>query len=280
MIRMFAKLSEVEQIYNLEIRDSDVFVVTYPKSGTIWMQQILLLIKAKGEVTAFTDPDTESNGDLIPWIELNGGIEAFITASSPRLRVSHLQPQLMPAALSQKKGKVIYVLRNPKDVLVSYYHFHKFAVFLETPASFDVFFEKFITGDVNGSSWFEHIKTWYSQKDKMNILFIRYEDMIHDLRSAVQRMSLFLGEELNEEQIANVVKHSTFKSMQRNPQASYERVPNLLLNQQQGKFMRKGTIGDWKHHFTVALNERFDQVFQKEMKDLPLSFIWDINDDA
>ena len=43
--------------------------------------------------------------------------------------------------------KVIYVARNPKDVLVSYFHFHKFATMLETPKDFNHFFEKFIRGD-------------------------------------------------------------------------------------------------------------------------------------
>ncbi|KAM4580367.1 amine sulfotransferase-like [Odontesthes bonariensis] len=269
---------DVDQICNLEIRDSDTFVVTYPKSGTIWMQQILLMFKVKGDVTAINELGHISNAEVIPWIELLGNREAFISAPTPRQRVTHLQYQFLPPALSQKIGKVIYVARNPKDVLVSYFHFHKIANMLETPKSFEDFFEKFLRGEVFGSSWFEHIKTWYSHKDEMNMLFITYEEMIKDLKSAVEKISLFLGQELTDEQLANVVKHSTFKNMKKIPQASYEQVPENLLNHHLGTFMRKGTIGDWKNHFTVAESERFDEVFLREMKDFPFLFTWDIKD--
>ncbi|KAM9852370.1 amine sulfotransferase-like isoform 2-T2 [Aulostomus maculatus] len=238
-IRGIHDLEDADLIRSLELRDSDVFVVTYPKSGTIWMQQILLLLEAKGDLTAISTQNSFSNADLIPWIE------------------------------------VIYVARNPKDVIVSYFYFHKLANMLETPESFDEFFEKFMRGDVFGCGWFEHVKTWYAHKDDINMLFITYEEMVQDLQSAVRRISLFLGKELTDEQLANVVKHSTFNNMKKIPQANYEQVPGELLNHHQGRFMRKGTIGDWKNHFTVAQNETFDKVFQTEMKDFPLSFIWD-----
>uniref|UniRef100_A0A665TNU7 Sulfotransferase n=1 Tax=Echeneis naucrates TaxID=173247 RepID=A0A665TNU7_ECHNA len=244
---------DVDQIKHLEIRDSDVFVATYPKSG---------------------ERNTEGPAHTI------GTREMFITAPSPRMRVTHLQPQFMPLALSQR-GKVIYVARNPKDVLVSYFYFHKMAKMLETPKDFNDFFEKFLRGDCEnmfGCSWFDHIKAWYSVKDEMNMLFFTFEEMIQDLKSVVQRISLFLGKDLTNEEQANVVKHSTFKKMKDIPQANYKQVSEEMFNHQNGMFMRKGTIGDWKNHFTVAQNERFDQVFQKEMKDFPVSFIWDIKD--
>ncbi|XP_073703591.1 amine sulfotransferase-like [Garra rufa] len=264
----------VDKIQNFEIRDSDVFVITYPKSGTIWLQQILSLIEVKGDVTATSD---EQNSERIPWMELMNPEKPFESAPSPRIRVSHLAYKFMPVGLKQKKGKVIYVARNPKDVLVSYYHFHKYANMLETPKDFDEFFEKFMEGNVFGSCWFEHVKAWYSHKDEMNFLYITYEEMIKDLRSVVERITSFLGKNLTSQQLNDVVEHSIFKNMKNNPQANYEQVPAILLNHQVGAFLRKGIVGDWKNCFTVAQNERFDKVYQQRMKDIPLSFIWDMS---
>ncbi|XP_051999288.1 amine sulfotransferase-like [Xyrauchen texanus] len=266
---------EVDKIQNWEIRDSDIFVITYPKSGTIWLQQILSLIEVKGDVTATNDQLTS---ERIPWIELIGSHKRFDSAPSPRIRVSHLQYKFMPLGLKNKKGKVIYVARNPKDVLVSYFHFHKYATMLETPKDFESFFENFLEGNVYGNCWFEHIKTWFSHKEEMNFLYITYEEMIKDLQSVVERISSFLGKSLTPQQVNDVVQHSTFKNMKNNPQANYKLVPCNLLNHQQGSFLRKGTIGDWKNYFTVAQNERLDKVYQQNMQDFPFSFIWDTSD--
>ncbi|XP_043116448.1 amine sulfotransferase-like [Puntigrus tetrazona] len=265
----------VDQIHNFEIQDSDVFVITYPKSGTIWLQQILRLMEVKGDVTATND---QLNSECIPWMELIKSEQQFVSAPSPRIHVSHLPYKFMPFGLKQKKGKVIYVARNPKDVLVSYFHFHKYANMLETPKDFDDFFEKFMKGNVFGDCWFEHVKSWCSHKDEMNFLYITYEEMIKDLRSVVEKIASFLGKNLTPQQLNNVVEQSTFKIMKNNPQANYQHIPDILLNHKLGSFMRKGTVGDWKTCFTEAQNERFDKVYQQKMKDVPLTFIWDMSE--
>ncbi|XP_018612588.1 amine sulfotransferase-like [Scleropages formosus] len=266
---------EVDSIQDLEIRDSDVFVITYPKSGTIWMQQILSLIEGRGDVTVTMHKEASQR---IPWLEDAGGKNRFAGDPSPRLRVSHLDYKFMPRALKQKRGKVIYLARNPKDILVSYFHFHYYAAVFETPENFSDFFEKFLEGRVFCGRWFDHIKTWYSHKDEMNFLYLTYEEMIQDLRAAVERISMFMGKELINAELDSVAEHSTFDEMSKNPYANYRNVSDELLHQNKGAFMRKGTIGDWKNHFTREQNERFDHVFREEMKDFPLKFVWDIND--
>ncbi|KAL7851755.1 hypothetical protein AOLI_G00221110 [Acnodon oligacanthus] len=266
---------EVDRIQNWEIQDSDVFVVTYPKSGTIWLQQILSLIQARGDAEAIKD---QLNSERLPWIETIGNEKKFLSAAPPRFRVTHLQHRFVPLSLRQGTGKVIYVARNPKDVLTSYYHFHKYACMLETPKDFNEFYERFMEGRVYGNCWFEHIKVWYSHREEMNFLYITYEDMIKDLRTEVERICAFLGKVLSENELEDVVRHSMFKNMLNNEQANYRQISSSLLDQQNGSFMRKGTVGDWKNHFTVAQSEQFDQVFQEKMKDVPLSFAWDMSD--
>lgn len=76
-------------------------------AGTIWMQQILSLIEAKGDVTATSN---QLNSDRIPWIELSDSEKLFVSAPSPRYRVSHLAYKFIPLGLKQKKGKVSLLL--------------------------------------------------------------------------------------------------------------------------------------------------------------------------
>lgn len=79
------------------------------------MQQILLLLQAKGHLTPISEPKHYSNGDIMPWIEVKGELKEFPSAQSPRLRVSHLGYKFMPSALSQKKGKVSSLITHVTD---------------------------------------------------------------------------------------------------------------------------------------------------------------------
>uniref|UniRef100_A0A3B4G276 Sulfotransferase n=1 Tax=Pundamilia nyererei TaxID=303518 RepID=A0A3B4G276_9CICH len=225
---------------------------------TVWAQQIIISIhELDGNQAKYSN-----NKERMPWLEYKTPAEAEYTLlPSPRLFASHLPEHIMPPGVKEKK--IVYVMRNPKDNVVSFYHFSSALAAVETPESFDQFFEWYITG--NG-------KEWYLNRDQYNILFLTYEEMILDLKGSVKKICNFLGINLTEAAISQVVEKAKFENMKKDSKANYEHMPPEKFS---GKFLRKGNIGDWKNTLTVAQSERVDQVLQEKLGDLPLRFIWE-----
>ncbi|XP_075047743.1 LOW QUALITY PROTEIN: sulfotransferase 2B1-like [Mixophyes fleayi] len=257
----------------LEVLDDDIFNVTYPKSGTNWMIEILSLIKYKGDATLSNSIPIYSRA---PWYETN----VFRTQQMkdlvpPRMMSSHLPFNMFAKSFFKSQAKIIYTMRNPKDVIASLFHFTKILSIYKEVEQFQEFLEDFLQGNAMYGSWFEHVKGWMQMKDDSRFFFITYEELLQDLRGSVVRICKFLGKELDDAQIDSVVEHSTFKVMKENKMSNWSQMSPEILNQSKGSFLRKGTAGDWKNIFTVAQSEYFDKVYQEKMKELNTSFYWE-----
>ncbi|CAJ0968888.1 unnamed protein product [Ranitomeya imitator] len=163
-----------------EILDDDVYNVTFPKSGTNWMIEILNLIKHKG--------DAAKSGTLpiymrSPWYETVGSDETIKQMVSPRIISSHLPEHIFAKSFSKSKAKIIYTMRNPRDVIVSMFHFTKILNIFEAAEDFEKFIDDFIQGKVLYGSWFEHVKGWMKMKDDSRFFFITYEELIQQLQA-------------------------------------------------------------------------------------------------
>ncbi|XP_056399477.1 sulfotransferase 2B1-like [Hyla sarda] len=276
---LFPQMSISEDFASVEnefqVRDDDIFNVTYPKSGTTWMIDILSLIQKNGDPTW---TKTVPNWDRAPWIETPGSVEKLnLSKQCPRLITSHLPIHMFMKSFEGSKAKVIYTIRNPKDIAVSLYYFAKMSAFYREPESMDTFIKYFLSKDVLYGSWFNHIKGWLELQGKDNFMFQTYEDLKLDLRGSVVKLCKFLGKELKDKEVDSVVENVSFNNMKENTMSNFTLLPAGYMDHEKSPFMRKGIVGDWKNHFTVAQNEYFDKIYKMNMQDFSVKFPWDTN---
>uniref|UniRef100_A0A8C4QLT4 Sulfotransferase n=1 Tax=Eptatretus burgeri TaxID=7764 RepID=A0A8C4QLT4_EPTBU len=244
----------------LPLRDDDVFLVTYPKSGTTWLQELISVVLAEGDPgPALVAPTWER----APWLEQRGSIETIMARTSPRVITTHLHRHLAPEGLSKGQGKVVYLARNPKDVVVSSFHFHHIALFLEESGSWEDFFQRFLDGKTMHGSWFEHVLGWLKSDENSNLLLLTYEELHTEFRTSLRRLASFLGRPLDSAAEEMVSSHCSFAKMVTNCMTNYSLVPHSWINHTQGRFLRKGVLGDWKTHLTINQNDKIECEFQE-----------------
>ncbi|XP_074132898.1 sulfotransferase 1B1-like [Sminthopsis crassicaudata] len=261
-----------ERIEQFQCRPEDIWVITYPKSGTTWMSEIMDLIKNDGfqENVPITEriPMLESAAPGI----LPTGTEILEKMPSPRFVKTHLPIPLLPKNFWESNNKVIYVARNAKDVAVSYYHFDRMNKFHPEPGTFAEYLEKFMSGNVSYGHWHEHVTSWWEKKKDHPILYLFYEDIKEDPKREIKKVMQFLGKKFDEETLDRIVQHTSFEAMKDNSMVNYKLLPTSLMDHNISPFMRKGIAGDWKNYFTVAQNEKFDADYEKKMSGTTLKF--------
>ncbi|XP_052026499.1 probable alcohol sulfotransferase isoform X1 [Apodemus sylvaticus] len=247
------------------VKEEDLIMLTYPKSGTHWLIEIVCLIQTKGDPKWIQSVPI---WDRSPWLETDYGYPLIFNKEGPRLFSSHLPIQLFSKSLFSSKAKMIYVIRNPRDVLVSAYFFWGKTNFVKTPESLETYFEWFLKGNVLFGSWFEHVRGWLSMRECDNFLVLYYEDMKKDTKGTIKKICDFLGKKLGPDELEMVLKYSSFQAMKENNMSNFSLAKNDFSTNDIN-LMRKGTTGDWKNHFTVAQAEVFDKVFQEKMAGFP-----------
>ncbi|KAK2844251.1 hypothetical protein Q5P01_010910 [Channa striata] len=264
----------LEFAQGFSFKDDDVLLVTYPKSGTVWMQEILPLVLNGGDLTSIL---TIPNWDRVPWLQGKRFAVIVDQLTSPRALVTHFPYNFMPPSLHTSKAKVIYVMRNPKDVMVSSYYFHQMAAFVEDPGTFDEFMDKFLEGRVLFGKWTDHLKSWKQSKLGDRIMYITYEEMFKDLPEGLRNISDFLGRNLSEETIQKITEHCSFNSMKANNMSNFSLLPKTLMDFDKSPFLRKGVAGDWKKHFSSEQLARFTSVIRKELEGESFSLPWSLD---
>ena len=284
----FVKQTMGERIYNFELRQDDVWIVTYPKCGTTWTQEILWQILNDLDLeTAKSKIDKER----VPFLEIGGlsrqhqpesikkppFIEDPITfadnmpITKPRVIKSHLPFEMLPPMLLDT-CKVVYVCRNPKDAIVSGYKMHEFITPEMGDAPFGDFVDLVMDGNILYGSYWKHLKSGWSRKNHPNMKFIWFEDLKRDTPGQIKGIGEFLGQKLTKEQISTLCHSTNIDTMRA---ASKSLASDGEQKKFAEKFFRKGKVGNWTEYLEGEKLEQYNKWIEENLKgtDITIPFI-------
>lgn len=266
----FVLQEEVDKLKDLQLYPDDVWVVSYPKSGTTWVQQIIRLIRSSGV------QDDVKIDFAVPWLEAvarprireaNFSVEQV---QRPRAFKSHFPYDSLPCGPPHTTPcKYVYVIRNPKDVAVSAFFHSRLRFFPDI--DWDSFWKKFIDGDMEFGNYFDHLLSWLAHKAEANMIILQYEDMKKDLKRAVSKIAAFIDVHLSDEVVCKIADLTCFEKMKMDDTANYSW--NKRHHKEKATaFMRKGIVGDWKNFLTAEQSAQMDALCAERLKDTGLVF--------
>ncbi len=181
--------------------------------------------------------------ELIPHFEVMPN-RFFLRMPRPRLINCH-------EAFRPHYKRVIYVVRDPRDVVVSLFHFQRKRRMIEDDYPLHRFVTRFIAGETvqppRIGSWEQNVTIWLAMRQNdPDFLLLRYEDMLSETEPALTKIASFLGIEATPERIARAVQRSSAREMQ-----SLEKVQGSAWHQTKGtrqdiQFVRSARAGGWK----------------------------------
>nr|KAG5700338.1 hypothetical protein BaRGS_029590 [Batillaria attramentaria] len=249
---------QVECIRAMEMREDDVIVCAFSRSGTHWLWEVAsMLLTGKVEY----EKHTKENA-MLEAIEM----EKTGALPSPRLLNTHLPVSMLPRQVKDKRIKVILVYRNVKDVFVSLYY-----NMLGMPGTenytWDIHERMFLTDDcMYGTYVFYHkgMDSFIKDNPDVPVFRVSYEDTKEDPVGVVKKLAEFLGVTATSEFCSQVAEACSFQKLK---EADKHKIQMPIIEQlppeHKPVMYRKGEVGDWKNHLTVARSERLDAAIKQ-----------------
>lgn len=197
----FRTRDSLDRGLGITVRPDDVFISTYSKSGTTWLQQVVHGLRSSG------DMDFEEIGVVVPWLEsaIDIGIDPEAEQRwCPRAFKAHLDWDRVP-----KGGRYITSFRDPKTVLPSFHRFFEGWFFEPGTISVEEFARGFyMAGTASGRHW-DHLTSWFPQVGRPDVLALAYEDMVAAPDRVPQVVADFLQLDIDDSTMALVTRQSS-----------------------------------------------------------------------
>lgn len=253
--------SRARRKFARDLRGSDVFVVGHPKSGNTWTAYIIGLLLAED----FEHSVNLANvGEFVPVIHgKDCEIAEYPDLPNPRVFRNEwpVFPELYP--------RVICLIRDPRAILVSYYHMFKTITNDGATSISDFVAEYLEKGCVirlePNLRWDVHVNTWLDRSAQDDtVMTMTYEQMLADRRSAIVKLARFIGVEASDKLIEMTESRSSFSSMKAD-ENQHGAESYLGLKSQKSAFIRKGKAEGWREELPEDDVRAIEAVLGKTM---------------
>jgi hypothetical protein len=217
-----------------EVLDDDTFIVSFPKSGNTWTRFLIANLLHPEEPANFGNIDR-----LIPESEEMTRSQ-LARVPRPRIMKSH-------EYFDARFRKVIYIVRDPRDVAVSQFHFFRKRRRIEDDYSIEQFVTRFVAGETcDYGSWGSNVASWLvTRQNSPDFLLLRYEDMVARTAEELGRVASFLGVAATPDRLAQTVERSSADQMRKLEGANA--TASVTKNARQDiPFVRAAGSGNWK----------------------------------
>jgi len=250
-----------------QTRPTDIFIATFPKCGTTWMQQIVHGLRTGGSM------DFDDISLVVPFFEmapLLGSDPDMPQVAEPRAFKTHLRRDVVP-----KGARYICVLRDPGDALVSWYHYVN-GVLVERDAIAIDDFARGVFLSAPGGPWgryWDHLRSWWPLHEREEALFVCFEHMKQDLADVVARVARFMRVDADGVFLELAARQASFECMHQHGW-QFDGKPVLraldtlhgLSSGETWVKIRSGRIGDHRHALSAETQEALRATWQREIE--------------
>ena len=214
----------------------DVYLVSYPRSGNTWLRFLVGNLICPDEPVTFLNIEQR-----VPSIYVNSD-SSLRMLSRPRILKSH-------EAFFSKYRNVVYLVRDPRDVAVSYYHYLVKYKALSEGYPIVRFIDQLIDEqfDDGFGTWSDHVLSWLAmQQSRDRFLLLRYEDILRDPARELTKLAGFLNVDATPERVQKAVELASADSMRRLERSQSRRWVSTRKSRQDKPLIRLAAAGEWK----------------------------------
>lgn len=242
---------------SLRIFPDDVFLVSYPKSGNTWTR--FLLGNLIFPDTAVTFGNIRK---LVPYLEATPR-RYFDRTPRPRIIKSH-------ECFDPRYPKVICIVRDPRDVVVSQYHFLRKIRKIADDLPMETFVMRFLAGETCPyGSWGENVLTWLAAREgDPRFLLLRYEDMLANTACELAKVVAFLRLSVSQQQITQAIERSSADRMRKLEKVQADTKIVFKGSRDDLPFVRAAASGGWRKDLPLPMVEKIETAWAPVMRHL------------